>query len=188
MTAFEFFSVALSLVLGLGLTRLLLGGRYVFLARRRQRAHWIPIAWAISIFIFQIQYWWAVFALQSSIETWTHGKFVSLLLAAILLFIAGALILPTSDDGERDDLLEYFEQDGRWALLAIAAYAALSMWVNWFLFDESPVSSVGMIVVVVGLTSLAAFMVRNRHIRGVLTAGFLIVAVWGFRVLAPAGY
>ncbi len=68
MSAFEYFSVALSFVLGLGLTRLLLGALYVFRARERQRVHWIPILWAASIFLFQIQYWWAVFELRVLIE------------------------------------------------------------------------------------------------------------------------
>ena len=158
MSAFEFFSVALSLVLGLGLARLLLGARYVFLSRRQLTPHWIPIAWAISIFIFQIQYWWAIYALESSIDAWTHGKFVSLLLAAILLFVAGALILPTSRNDERGGLIEYFEQDGRWALLALSAYSGLAMWVNWYLFETSPFSTAGIIGLIAGAIPLAAFL------------------------------
>ena len=188
MTAFEFFSVALSLVLGLGLARLLLGGRYVFLSRRRLTLHWVPIAWALSIFVFQIQYWWAIFALESSVETWTHGKFVTLLLAAILLFIAGALVLPTSANDEQESFLEYLAQHGRWALLALAAYAALSMWVNWFLFQTSPFSMVGAIGLIVGVIALAAFLATDQRLRGVLTVSFLFVAVLGYLVLAPTAY
>jgi hypothetical protein len=188
MTSFEYFSVALSFVLGLGVTRLLLGGVGVFRARRRQRVHWIPIVWAMSIFLAQIQYWWAVFELKELIEIWTHGAFATLLSLAVLLFIAGALILPASTNQERATLIEYFEQDGRWALLAVTAYAALSMWANWFLFQTSPISDVGAIVSIYGLTALAAFLVTNRRILPILTIGFFLIAVWTYLFLAPAAY
>jgi hypothetical protein len=188
MTSFEYFSIALSFVLGLGVTRLLLGGVGVFRARRRQRVHWIPIVWAVSIFLFQIQYWWAGFELKELIETWTHGAFATLLSLAVLLFIAGALILPASANEERKTLFEYFEQDGRWALLALAAYAALAMWANWFLFQTSPISQFGAIVWIYGLTALAAFLVTNRRILQILTIGFLIIAMWAYLFFAPAAY
>ncbi len=188
MTSFEYFSVALSFVLGLGVTRLLLGGLGVFRARRRQRIHWIPIVWAVSIFLFQIQFWWGIYELNELVKTWTHGAFATLLLAAILLFVAGALILPVSANEERESLFEYFERDGRWALLAIACYAALSIWVNWYLFQVSPISKIAAIVWIFGLTALAAFLTKNRRILQTLTVGFLPITLWAYLALAPAAY
>ncbi len=188
MTSFEYFSVALSFVLGLGVTRLLLGAVGVFRARRRQRVHWIPLVWAMSIFLFQIQYWWAGFELNALMENWTHGAFATLLSSAVLLFIAGALILPASADQERTTLFEYFEQDGRWALIAIAAYAALSIWANWLLFKTSPISKVGAIIWIIGLTALAAFLVTNRRVLQMLTIGFFLIAIWTYLFFAPAAY
>lgn len=188
MTSFEYFSVALSFVLGLGVTRLLLGGVSVFRARRRQQVHWIPIVWAVSIFLYQIQYWWAVFELKELIEVWTHGTFATLLSSAVMLFVAGALILPASANQERATLLEYFEQDGRWALLAVTAYAALAIWANWFLFQSPPISKVGAMVSICGLIALTAFLVTNRRILQILTIGFFIIAIWIYLSLSPAAY
>ena len=104
------------------------------------------------------------------------------------MFIAGALILPASADNERENLFEYFDQDGRWALLAIAAYAALSMWANWFLFATSPLSGIGAFVIAFGLVALAAFFSSDRRILGALTVLFLIMSVVGYVVLAPSEY
>ena len=188
MSAFEYFSVALSFVLGLGLTRLLLGALYVFRARERQRVHWIPILWAASIFLFQIQYWWAVFELRVLIEVWTHGVFITLVALALLLFVAGALVLPASDDHAKDDLMEYFHEDGRWALLAMTAYAALSLWANWYLFGVSPMTWVGLMVIAFGLVSFTAFAASNRRVLSAFTVAFLALSVWAYLVLAPGAY
>jgi hypothetical protein len=188
MTSFEFFSVALSFVLGLGVTRLLLGGLGVFRARRRQTVHWIPIVWAVSIFLFQIQFWWALFELNGLIEIWTHGVFATLLSAAILLFISGALILPALGDQQQESLFDNFHKDGRWALLALTAYSALSIWANWFLFETSPLSATGALVVVYGGLALASFMSSNQRVLGILTVGHLIAAIYAYFALAPATY
>ena len=188
MTAFEYFSVALSFVLGLGLTRLLLGALYVFRVRERQTVHWIPVLWAASIFLFQIQYWWAIFELKDLVVAWTHGVFVTLLVLALLLFVAGALVLPASDDHAKDDLHEYFQEDGRWALLAISAYAGLSLWANWYRFFVSPMTWVGAMVIVVGIVPIAAFVASDRRVQGALTVAFLGLSVWAYLVLAPAEY
>ena len=188
MSAFEYFSVALSFVLGLGVTRLLLGVVHVFLARRRQQVHWIPLAWAASIFIYQVQFWWALFELNAALPAWTHAAFVTLMAHALLLFVAGTLILPGSDRHAHDSLLGYFEEDGRWALLAIACYSGLSYWTNWALFGTPPFGFIGLVVAVPVTLSLAAFVVTNRKAGGWLAAAYLLFAFYAYSVLSPAVY
>lgn len=188
MTSFEFFSVALSLVLGLGITQVLLGLLGIFRARQQQKIHWIPLAWALSVFIYQIQYWWAIFELKEILLIWTQGAFVTLLLLAILLFIAGALVLPASVNQERQDLYDYFDQSGRWALLAVASYLLLSIWTNWFLFETRLLSVMHLIIAAIAGLTLVAFMSSSRRVLGVLTAGHLMWAIYGYLFLAPAEY
>ena len=188
MTAFEYFSVALSFVLGLGITRLLLGALYVFRARGRQTVHWVPVVWAATIFLFQIQYWWAVFELNTLVEIWTHGVFATLLGMTLLLFVAGALILPASDDQAKEDLFEYFREDGRWALIALSAYAAASIWTNWYLFDTSPLSWVGGLVATFVIVPVAAFFLSRGPLLSVLTVFCFALILWAYLELAPAAY
>ena len=188
MTAFEYFSVALSFVLGLGVTRLLLGALRVFRARERQKPHWIPLVWALSVFVYQLQFWWAGFELNSALPVWTHQAFITLMLHALLLFVAGALILPSSQAQERSELMEYFGHDGRWALLALTAYAALSFWTNWALFGTSPISQVGSIVALFAVLSFLGFFVRNKRYLGVVTIVCLAHSLFAYVALAPAEY
>jgi hypothetical protein len=54
MSAFEFLSVGLSFVLGLGVTTVLLSLVKLFRVRATVRWDWIPLAWAIMIFVAQI--------------------------------------------------------------------------------------------------------------------------------------
>lgn len=188
MSAFEFFSVALSFVLGLGVTRLLLGALHVFRARQRQKIHWVPLVWALSVFIYQLQFWWALFELHDALPIWTHTAFVTLMAHALLLFVAGALVLPASGPEDRANLFDYFDSDGRWALLALSIYAALSFWTNWVLFNTSPFSSTGLVVSIFLLLSLTAFFTSNRRALGALGVAYLAFALYAYVALAPAQY
>lgn len=188
MTAFEFFSVALSFVLGLGITRLLLGALGVFRARHSRRPDWIPLTWGLSVLIYQIQYWWAIFELSTTIDTWTHARFLTMFSLALLLFVAGALVLPAANDRDHASLQDYFDADGRYALLALTAYSVLALWANWYLFAASPLSWIGALVATFAVTSTLAFFSRNRKMLGVLTVTYLLLAVIAYVLLAPTAY
>lgn len=94
----------------------------------------------------------------------------------------------THSDQEQQNLYIYFDQDGRWALAALVAYSALSMWSNWFLFATSPMSWAGVWVFIFGGLALAAFMSSNRRILGVLTIGHLFMTIYAYFELAPLEY
>ena len=121
MTPFEFVTVALSLVLVLALALVLSSALAVFRARRDVRIDWLPVVWAVYIFVSQIQYWWGIFGL-SSLDDISGLMFGLMLLRPILLFLAGGLVLPSNPHRFRGDLREYFEKDGRWGVLAYAMY------------------------------------------------------------------
>ena len=188
MTSFEYFSVALSLVLGLGITQLLLGVLRVFRTQGRQKIHWIPLTWAAAIFIWQIQYWWALFELHTLMESWTQGGFVLLLASAILLFISGALVLPASESQQSNELLTYFRDDGKWALLALVAYSAISLWVNWLLYGRSPLNDVTALLIAFSALALTAFFFARTRSLGIITILFFVLTVYTFSVAAPTKY
>lgn len=97
MTPFDFISVALSLVLGLGITCLLSSAVQMFRSRHSVELDWIALAWAAVILFWQLQFWWAIYELATIVQTWTQPAFAALV--ALLLFVAGALILPSGDQG-----------------------------------------------------------------------------------------
>ena len=188
MSAFEYFSVAFSFVLGLGVTRLLLGFVNVFRMREQLETHWIPLVWGASVFVYQIQFWWAGFELNNALTHWTHIAFITLLSHTLLLFVAGALVLPIHAQSEHDRLLDYFDREGRWSILALAIYAALSFWTNWSLFGTSPLSRVGAIVGLIFVLAVAGFFAKARWLQGALAIAFLATAIVAYVALTPAQY
>ena len=116
MNTFRWISVALSLILGFGVTRLLSAGVAMFRSRTVAKLDWIPLVWAACIFFWQIQFWWAVIELPLLITTWDIREFMMLLGLALLMFLSAALVLPASELSEGEKLYDSFTRDGHWAL------------------------------------------------------------------------
>ena len=76
MDSFRWIAVALSMILGLGVTRLLSAFVAVFRSRKHSKLDWIPLAWAGCIFLWQLQFWWAIIELPGLIRVW-NARFLS---------------------------------------------------------------------------------------------------------------
>ncbi len=188
MSTFEFISVALSFILGLGVTRLLMSAVKLFLWRGELDFHWIPVAWATVIFLFQIQFWWAIFELSHMLETWTFLHFFALVGLALLLFVSGALVLPSSKPTKERSLLLSFDRDGRWSLAFLGCYFVVSYAANWYFWGVSPLSYLGgfMLLLVVGL--IAYLFVPNRKVRSAITLAYLVLTIAAIHEFSPASY
>ena len=187
MTHFEFLTVALSFVLGLSVTVLLRSLLIVFRARREIRLSWLPLAWAAYILVIQFDVWWELYGL-SSMQTWTAGVFVLLLLMALLLFMAGGLILPTGVGDFPEDLEEYFQEDGRWAIAVIAGFNLTAIIANYTLFDVSildPMNTWNMIAIAIAVVVIGAARSVVQSAATITYGIWLGIYMWTF---VPGAY
>ena len=187
MDTFEFISVALSFVLGLGVTHLLSSAVRVFVARKRMRIDWIPLVWAFCVFATLIQYWWAIFEL-SELEEWPLSHFLFFLGMALLLFVAGALVLPSWLLGESDDLGDLFEEHGRWGLVCLSAYFLMVQGGNAAFFGASPFSPLGLQVWVLVVLPLVVLVAQRRSVQGLATLVYLFLLLFTAYQASPPAY
>ena len=120
------------MILGLSVTRLLLGLVTVFRIRRTSPIDWVPLVWAVVLFETQLEYWWAINQLPSLRTTYTFEEFIFLVLLTLTLFLSAALLLPSRNEDELNGLRVYFEQDGRYSLLSYSAFLTLGFVANIF--------------------------------------------------------
>lgn len=165
MTAFEFVTVALSLILGLGITQLLTALVRLFEDRDHVGWDWITLTWTGSIFFAHLHFWWAVFRLSGTPE-WSFPAFLLLVGEGLCLFLAASLILPRRRESSRTDLRDHLAKTGRWAVMAVIAYALLGVVFDLVLFEIPVVSGwnalrLGMVVVLLGV-----FASPSRRVQG----------------------
>jgi len=125
MGAFEYLSVLISIVLGLGITHLLTGfGRWVE-ARSEFHAFGPSLAWAGFLLLVHIQTWWTMFGYTQH-HDWTFLQFVIVLLQPMVLFLLALMVFPSSD-ARRQDLKENFFHQRLWFFGLITTLLAVSI-------------------------------------------------------------
>ncbi|MBL8582475.1 MAG: hypothetical protein JNL61_09640 [Rhizobiaceae bacterium] len=173
MTGFTPVSTIISMVLGLGVTRMLLGLIAVFRSRHRAHIDWLPLAWAAIIFLTQMQYWWAVTHIPPEFQGWSFESFVALTGFTGLLFVCGALLLPPAEMPERENLRTFFETEGKWALLFLALFFALSLVVNVFYFRVGLFEPWALLNLIATVLPLVVFFSSSRAVRAAITLAAL---------------
>lgn len=174
-------ATGVSMVLGLGMARLLLGLVTVFRTRSVSPLDWLPLAWAAVVFVVMLQYWWAINKSPIVLAENNFSIFVYLVVMTLLLFLSAALILPNRAEDEVIGLQLFFERDGRYGLLAYAGFLIIAFTVNVFLYGSSPISLWGVLDIPMIAIPCAVFLTRSRKARVWLTAAYLpllLADVW----------
>lgn len=113
MDEFSYLIILVSIILGLGITRLLTGLGQQIERRGQIRSYWPAITWAIILLLVHVQSWWSMFGMRSH-EGWTFLAFLVVLLQPIALYLLSALVLPTAGAGAVVDLRAHYYAQTRW--------------------------------------------------------------------------
>jgi hypothetical protein len=97
MNAFEYLSVLISIILALGMTRVLGGVGEMLQARSRRRIYWVHVIWIFNVFIYLVIAWWIFYRWRNQ-QTWTFFLFVFVLVSPTVLYLASLLLFPRESD------------------------------------------------------------------------------------------
>lgn len=109
MTIFEYIMVMVSIILALALAQLL---RAVTELITSTRSYWVHTIWVITLVLMVVQFWWAYWDFNS-IQTWSFGIYLSILLLPTLVFLMAYLLVP-AQRAEDTDWKAHFRGISRW--------------------------------------------------------------------------
>jgi len=101
---FSYLSVLISIILALGMTRVLAGVGEMLQARSRRHIYWVHVVWVVNLFLFLVVAWWIFYRWRSQ-QPWTFLLFVFVLLSPTILYLASMLLFPR--EGAVDESLNY---------------------------------------------------------------------------------
>jgi hypothetical protein len=96
MSTFEFVVILLSIVVGLGITRLLSALASLVEHRDKVRFDALTLVWVANAMLFHIFFWWVAVGNARAFEQWSLAAFLVLFAYAMVLFFSAALILPSN--------------------------------------------------------------------------------------------
>ena len=150
MTQHEYIFIAISVVLGLAMARLLHTAALLVRVHDRVTYHWATTLWGFCILIYILQLWWVGWELRS-FPDWSIVDFFALVIGSIFVYGAAELALPTEDFDRTDDteldFLAHSRSLGRVSAMSMLGYFAVGPYVNITMFDNPVLPSVAFPVV-----------------------------------------
>lgn len=176
MSAFEYLSVLISIILGLALTQLLTGAGRLIRRRDRVRFFFPAALWMGVFFVVIVQTWWTMFTLRLY-EDWTIDKFLVVLLHPALVYFLVDLLVPETDGGGEIDMKAEFMRHAPIFFAALVglllASLARPLVMHWRFTPWSDFAFHGVFIAL----STAAIFVRSANFHRVLAPASVLLLV-----------
>jgi hypothetical protein len=122
MDPFSYLSFLTSIVLGLAITRLLLGFGKIVQARDRVQVYWVHLVWVLNVFLYTVLNWWILYRWHTQTD-WNFFLFLFILLSPTVEFLLSILLFP--EPLERADLRHHFFANRLWFFVLAGSLAPL---------------------------------------------------------------
>ena len=167
MTQHEYVFVAVSIILGLAITRLLHTVAMLIRAQSRVTFHWSSATYALSVMAYILQLWWVGWGLRE-LPDWSFSDFLVLVLGSICIYGAAEMALPVPDEDDHLDMLRHSQSLGRLSALSMLVYFAIGPYVNLAMYD-TPVA-LAITVPLVGALLMILVITQPRWFKGTAIA------------------
>jgi len=180
MDQFDYLSVLVSIITGLGITHLLTGlGRFLG-GPESPRVFWVHVIWSANIILYQAFFWWFTFKWADH-TTWTFGLFLFVLAYAILLYLLAVILYPV-ELPPAFDFRAHFHRRRRWFFYLLSFIAVVDVF-DTILKGSENVESVdawGVIFLLFTLSTPigAAFVQSDRFHRAYAVSWGIALASW----------
>jgi hypothetical protein len=112
MDAYLHIRVLFSMILGLGVARLLDGLATIAQHPKKTKIYWVHLLWAAFLFLYMIHFWWWEVRL-SGIKQWTFPLYLFIALYAVIMFLLCVFLFP-GEMAEYEGFKDYFYSRRQW--------------------------------------------------------------------------
>jgi hypothetical protein len=181
---FPHIRIVMGMVIGLGITRLLMWLANVVQHPKRATLYLTHMLWVASILLEMVHFWWWEFALFN-ISEWTFGVYFFLIAYCIALYLLAALLVPDNID-EYKGYEDFFLSRRKWFFGLFAATFLFDI-VDTMIKGPQYLAAFGFeyaiqIPVGIGLSILAMFSSNRRIQLGLVIVHIVYQASWIYRL------
>lgn len=174
MTPFEYITVLISIVLGLGITQIVTGVADIIHHWHRVTLYWPHLLWIVFVFFLHVQEWWWFYELREY-PTWELPMFLFVLLYPINLFILARILFPAPT--ETGDMKEFYFGNYRKFFLLFAILAVLAVIDDVSIQHYAVVDEIPQLALLLISVAITLRRIKNEVFHKILAAIILVVVV-----------
>ena len=178
MEAFEYFVVLSSLILGLGITQILMGFSDLVAHHKQVKFSLAHIIYAIVVFIIHLQDWWYSYQYSLLIEEWTFLIALFMLTFHIVLFLQARILFPTGSRSKETDMVRYFGENWRLLYFLGLLVVIISILQNVIISGHSWTDESTLLSIPFALSYLAFIIFNIKNYYAHLTFVTILLAIW----------
>lgn len=178
MSPFEFVTVLISIILGLGITQIMSGVADLIHQWKSVRLYWPHLLWVALVFVLHVQEWWLIYQLKT-VTTWRLPMFLFQVLYPICLFILARILFPMTTDEHATDMKGFYLANYRKLFMMVMILTFLSAVDNLFIHMLGLDGWIVQAVLFAVLGFLAARSVLSERLHQALAVVLLVVMISG---------
>ena len=178
MSPFEFVTVLISIILGLGITQIMSGIADQIHQWDKVKLYWPHMLWVILVFILHVQQWWLTYELRA-ITTWRLPFFLFEILYPINLFILARILFPSAGEETFADLKKFYFQNYRKFFVIVIILSTLSAIENIVIYDLGIEGWLVNVILLTGLLVVSVKDIRSERLHQLIAVALLIFMVVG---------
>ena len=177
MDTFEYISTLLSIIIGVGITHLLIGISRLINNPKGVKIYWIHLVWTFSVFTNLIWFLWFEYGF-SSVTEWTFQMYFFLIIYAVLLFLLSVINIPFHFP---EDFKEYYYSSKNGFFIVFIAVNAIDI-LDSYLKGGDYLIKLGMsyliYVIACFVLSILAILIRKEIVHGIIAISFALYQIW----------
>ena len=178
MSPFEFVTVLISIILGLGITQIMSGVADLIHQWEKAKLYWPHMLWVILVFVLHVQQWWLTYELRV-ITSWRLPFFLFEVLYPINLFILARILFPATGEETAYNLKTYYFQNYRKFFTMVIILSALSALENIFIYSLGIEGWSVNVIILLGLWIVAAKDIRTEWLHQLIAVALLLFMIAG---------
>jgi len=175
---FEYVVILTSLILGLGITQILMGAADIFSNLKNVNVGYAHSLLIIVVFNLHIQEWWESYHMANQVREWTMPMVLFTLVYPISLFTLARMIFPTGLRESETDLDKYYFDQWPWFFIVFLLVPVISFLQNVIIGGYGYETQILQYLLATVIIIFLVFKIRNHwaHI------GFLVlqIIIWIF--------
>lgn len=179
MGVFEFVTILMTIIIGLGMATLLSGFVNALRPDTTSRPGFIHTVWVLWLFVTQVGIWSARWRLADRTE-WSGWSLLAVLVSPVLLFIMASLLFPAKS--EKRPLDDYLINIRRYFFGIVTIFWLTALWGSWYFDGIVPGFHTNTIFIVLSAAATGVLAwTANLWAHRILGMVFLILAlfIWG---------